>query len=173
MAFDENARKARENAYLQHMLIFLESGETSSSFFRTLVDNWYAYYRGDAFLKSTGSPLWFNAVKPKDLNSKGRALSQMDFVSENAEAVLTHKAQGILVKDHAVPVKLLRDRLIEEQPTSLEPIREFLCTWYKLGVITEEEHRRLSDLGCKDKMPSEWDGRSVFARYEFAEIVSR
>lgn len=167
----EGDRLRREQAYLRHILIYIESGETSSSFFRTLIDNWNAYHRGGPFLKTrTGSPHWFNKVKPTDLSTLGPALRKMDFISAEAMRILDQRGGGALSKDHAVPNTLLRDMILDERPATETAVREFLLAWYRLGVITEAEHARLKDVGCKDCMPSNWSGHHRFARYIHAKI---
>ena len=54
---------------------------------------------------------------------------------------------------------------------TLELLEEFLLKYYTLGVITHEEHKKLDQLKLKHKMPHDWDGISVFARYEKAGIM--
>lgn len=146
-------------------MIYIDSGERSSSFFRTLIDNWNAYYRGGPFLNRNGSPHWFNRVTAKDRAKLAPALELMDIISPQAAAILDGKVEGVIVKDHAVPSALIRDRLLAERPETPEHIRDFLQSWYRLGVITDEEHKLLNDRGCRHTMPSAWAGTPGFARY--------
>lgn len=160
---------AYEKGYLQHLLLFTQHQSSDGHLFRTLVDNWYGYHRAGPFLNSRGRPHWFNNVQGKDHGKLGTALAAMDYISEEAAIALRSQA-GNLVKDHAIPIRALRIAMLEERPSSIEAIREYLLRWYRLGVITQSEHNRLRQLGLVSAMPSDWDERDVFARYLTAGI---
>jgi len=159
-----------ELACLEHLIIYIDSGERSSSFFRTLIDNWNAYHRGGHFLNRNGGPHWFNRVTKKDRAKLAPALEQMDIVSPRAAAILDGRVEGVIVKDHAIPSAFIRDRMLAERPSTPDQIREFLLSWYRLGVITEDEHKLLDDRDCRHTMPPGWNGAPGFARYVYAGI---
>ncbi len=129
---------------------------------RTLLDSWFAYSRGRLYLKSTGSVQWFNH---KDLEKPRlrEAVVGMHFVSEDAWNVLFGKApsQG-LVKDHAVPVKVLRREIKEKNFQDIAELEQFLIDRYRLGVITNSENAKLRG-GLAHELPD--NDRSEYARY--------
>lgn len=185
---------------LEYIKTYLKFGHDDTRLFRTLAANWYAYFMGPQFLKPTGKnegqAEWFNnptnMFKPKHKSRVIKALRDMDFVSEKALAVI-HKAEqdnelqdeDRLAVDHVVPNRVLAEKLRIESnraakngPLSDDQIENFLCKYYRLGVITKMEHDQIGDKkknGGKnfcDKMPDGWDNDPIkpklFARYENA-----
>jgi hypothetical protein len=49
--------------------------------------------------------------------------------------------------------------------------QEAIRRWYHIRIITEEEHRKLGDVGLGDRMPMDWDQTDVEARYKKAGII--
>jgi len=54
---------------------------------------------------------------------------------------------------------------------SIDALRAFLKAHYRLGVLTFEENARLNSRGLVSRMPDNWDGRDVFARYSTVGII--
>jgi hypothetical protein len=102
-----------EQAYLEHILLYLRSADPNGPMFRTLCDNWFAYHMGGPFLSRGQRPIWFNNPDPQKHQS---ALRKMHFISTAAEKVLDGKSAERLVKDHAIPIAVLRRTVIERQP---------------------------------------------------------
>jgi hypothetical protein len=86
--FGRPGEQRLEVACLQHLLIYIDSGERSWSFFCMLIDNWNAYHRGGPFLDRNGGPYWFNRVTAKDRAKLAPALELMDIISPRAAAIL-------------------------------------------------------------------------------------
>lgn len=136
-------RKA--DSYLEHILIAARVGDRSSGLWRNMVDNWNCYSRGDPFvtLQGRGGPRWFNKATAL---KHGQALRLMHRRSVEADAVMARFPTEPLAVDHAVPVNVLRDMAIEQVSAweCPEDVRAFLAKWYRLCVITQAEHGRLS-----------------------------
>lgn len=148
-----------ENAYLEYLKIYLNTKEENGPLFRTFVDNWFAYSEGSPFLNSRGKPKWFNnpnPVKERD------ALLAMHFKSKDAMRIIYGKQEGRLMKDHSIPIKILRILICEELGTGpgVSKIKQFLKKYYRIGVITK-----------KEDMPENWDRSNVFARYKKVNII--
>lgn len=159
-----------ESVYLKHILLAVGVRDYSAPF-RTFFDNWFAFKEGGPFLNGNSRPHWFNAPSP---DKHGQALRRAHFVSQDAARTLGGLARERLMKDHAIPVAVLRDMLFDEQPNSIEEIRAFMLKNYCFGVITDEEDRKLSAAGLRSRMPRRWaaaDG--LFARYEAVGIVAQ
>ena len=151
-------------ACLRHIQIFLEAKEYETGGpFRTFIDNWFQLKVGGVFLNRNGRPIWFNnPTKAKHFD----ALLSMDFISENALKVLEGLSDERLVKDHSIPVAVIRDILIDQKDKSLLKIEETLLDNYRLGVITKTDDNELNKQGLRAKMPSNWHvGDNQFARY--------
>ena len=83
--------------------------------------------------------------------------------------VLDGLSDDRLVKDHSIPVAVIRDILIDQKDKSLLKIEETLSYNYRLGVIAKTDDQELNKQGLRAKMPLGWQvGDNPFARY--AEI---
>lgn len=164
------ARNALEESYLKHILIAVEARDCSAPF-RTFFDSWFAFKSGGPFLNSSSRPHWFNNPCP---SRHGEALRRAHFVSMAAARTLAHLEPNRLVKDHAIPVAVLRDMLFDEQPGSIEEVRLMMQRKYRIGILIHEEDDMLSKSGLRSKMPVGWvKSDSPFARYEQVGIVAQ
>lgn len=72
--------------------------------------------------------------------------------------------------EHVVPLKVIVDLLLDlEQPTK-ETVGTLLSNFYRVCLVTVEEHKRLTDAGLRSKMPDDWDGKDPYARYRVVGI---
>lgn len=95
----------------------------------------------------------------------------MDFISTGARAVLDGASDDRLIKEHAVPVRKLRELLTNlGADASVNEIEETLIKYYKLGVLTKEEDDKINQASLNSRMPLDWDGENMFARYAAAKI---
>jgi hypothetical protein len=129
---------------------------------RTLFDSWYAHWKGPPYVKSTGTVQWFN-YREMALPRLREAVKSMHYVSKDAWDVLIEKvAAQRLMKDHAVPVKVLRREIKAKSFATVEQLERFLIDRYRVGVITKTEDDRLP----KDLRADMPDGdHSEYARY--------
>ncbi|MBU1447017.1 MAG: hypothetical protein KKF58_01775 [Gammaproteobacteria bacterium] len=80
--------------------------------------------------------------------------------------------------EHVIPVKVVMDMLISDwRDTAVTnqnvlKLKEFLRDNLLLAEITHEEDGMLNQCGLQKKMPSNWDGVDLFARYRAAGIFS-
>jgi hypothetical protein len=163
-----NSSNLLEQSYLKHILIAVEVRDFSFPF-RTAFDNWWAFKEGGPFLNGNSRPHWYNNPSP---DKHGRALNRAHFISQAAARTLGSLARERLMKDHAIPVAVLRDLLFDEQPKSVDEIRAFMLRYYRFGIITQEEDDSLNAAGLRSKMPRQWNrGDSPFARYDAVGIV--
>ena len=161
--------KMLENSYLEHISIFLKSGNENKHLLRTFIDDWFAYSTGGPFLNKNGKPKWFN--KPDPIKDKD-ALLQMHFISNQAKHVIKNKYDTRLIKEHSVPVAVIYDILRREANPSSKMVKNILLKYYRLGVLTKIEDEKLSRRGFKSSMPPNWSlDDDVFARYNEAGIV--
>lgn len=77
------------------------------------------------------------------------------------------------MKNHAIPVCVLRDMLFVQQRRSIDDLRAFLLHHVLFGIITFEEDELLNRADLRSRMPAGWvaDRDSPFARYEEVGIV--
>jgi hypothetical protein len=159
-----------EESYLKRILASVAVNDFSAPF-RTDFDNWFAFKEGGAFLNANSRPHWHNNPCP---DKHGAALRRAHFVSHAAARTLGGVTRERLMKDHAIPVSVLRDMLFEEQPRSTEEVRAFMLRYYCFGIITEEEDAELNRAGLRSRMPDGWTPNdSPFARYEKVGIVAQ
>lgn len=166
----------RAIAYLEVLQLAIE--HELNDIIRTSFDNWAAYDKAakgyTGFVTSSGSPIWFNKVRPI---KRREALKRMSFISKNAGKLIKSNSEEAVMVDHSIPVSVLRNRLIEKwkaspQGLSVEQIQRFLRRYHRRGVITYDEDERLSRKGLMAKMPEDWkfSGCSICARYDAVKI---
>lgn len=155
---------------LRHIQIATEARDRAAPF-RTFFDNHFAYRSGGPFLSRTGTPLWFNAPCPK---RDREALMGAHFVSAEAMRVIAGLSSEALVRDHAIPVRVLRDLLMNAHAPTIQLINGYMQDFYRLGIITRSEDQRLNAAGLRSTMPEGWTGRcSPFARYDVVGITAQ
>lgn len=110
-------------------------------------------------------------IHPNNLSEATRdCLLNMHFISKDALNAINSRSDTQLIKDHAMPVKVISELLKQDDCPSEESVEKLLLNFYKLGVLTQEEDKVLNQLSLKSAMPNDWDGINVFARYEEAGI---
>lgn len=138
-------------------------GKCEHSSFRTLVDDWYAYCRGEPFIfiptrSRDKSPRtqWFNRRDLIKCRLRNAVLS-MDFVSRNARKLLDQDdPDRHLVKDHSIPLKVIRcelRKLALVKRLTASDVEQKLIELYWLGVITKEEDACLNKNCLRASMP--------------------
>lgn len=185
-ATDRTAKVARlADSYLDHIRISVEAGDVGSPF-RDFVDNWWAFTCEADYHRSVGDRvIWFN--NPDAIGRRAMLLS-LPFRSTGAEAVLQYAAEQPqsyrerralkdkavkLIVDHAVPLAVIVGQLFEIGfDLSRQGIRAHLERFHCLGLITDSEDARLNGLGLRSRMPRDWDGEDLTARYQAAEIAA-
>lgn len=158
---------SRAAACIEMLSLYVRLKIGSSQIFRTLVDDWFAFSRGFPFLNSKGKPVWLNNPDPA---RREAALLGMHYISEKARRCIKGR-ERCLVKDHAIPLQKLEQMLKHEwRDWSPAGVRAFLERYYRLGVITQEEHTQLSQRGFRSSMPPDWDKLDPWARYKAVKI---
>ena len=72
--------------------------------------------------------------------------------------------------EHVVPKKVIIDKLLKiDHPNQLK-IRDYLEKYYRVCVVTKEEHKRLAQMELRSEMPKDWDQLNPFSRYVQAGI---
>nr|WP_314444395.1 hypothetical protein [uncultured Sphingomonas sp.] len=170
MALDPIRCSELRLSYARQILAFVEVNNPYGHLMRTLLDGWYAAKRGWPFMMRPGhggegySPIHLNAPKP---NQHRQALLLLRH-SRAAHDIMHHRATGDLVKDHAVPIRAIRQWVCEANLSKPEDVDTFLAKWYRVALITKEEHRCLDKVNLRSAMPNNWNSSDPWARY--AEI---
>lgn len=81
------------------------------------------------------------------------------------------KAKDKCQVEHVVPLKVIVDLLLELKNPTKHKVGSLLKKYYRVKLVTKEEHQRLSALGLRSKMPENWDRSDPCARYKVANIV--
>ena len=71
--------------------------------------------------------------------------------------------------DHAVPVRIVIDEMLEAGPDP-DAVERILRTRVRAVLLTKPEHERLRSCGLSSRMPDDWDGVDWRARYVAAGI---
>lgn len=59
--------------------------------------------------------------------------------------------------EHAVPMMVLVNKLMNKRPLTKKYIFDTLTKYYRVVVVTKEEHQRLNGSGLTSKMPNNWN----------------
>lgn len=165
-----DGRNSLEISTLQHIQIAAEAKDRGAPF-RTFFDNLHAYRVGGPYLNMNGRPVWLNSPCP---HRHRDALLGAHFVSVGAMRVLAGLADEPLIKDHATPVSVLRELLIEAGCSTVNAVEALVGRFYRIGIITRCEDTRLVASGLRSRMPNGWRaGDGPFARYEAVGITAQ
>lgn len=165
---------------LNYIQAYIKSKDQSCHRFRGFVDEWYGHHKGGCFLTrkrkdNQGERVrWLNNPDiTKDVYNK--CMRDLHVVSEQALKILKRKGSEPLIKEHAIPIKKLRELVFLKlnSNSKIECIEQFLLTYYRVGAITKKEDLDVNKKGLKDCMPTNWDSnepRGLYARYDKAKI---
>jgi hypothetical protein len=67
--------------------------------------------------------------------------------------------------EHVVPQMAVVNRLMDMEPLTEVAVTELLTRWFRVMLVTHDEHARLNASGLRSTMPSDWDGTDLFSRY--------
>ena len=173
------------DSYLEHIRIAVEARDAGAPF-RDFIDNWAAFSSDTNHHRSAGNrPKWFNNP---DATRRMAMLKTLRFRSVAADEILSlatktpaeYRARvkegdtGVrLIVDHAVPIAVIVEHLFTQAADlTTDRIRSVLERWYCLGLLTIADNGKLNTGSLGSKMPPEWHGVDVFARYKQAGIVA-
>lgn len=74
------------------------------------------------------------------------------------------------VVEHVIPQMLLVNWLMDMEPLTESAVIELLTSYFRVMLVTREEHGLLNSIGVRSTMPSDWDKEDVYARYRLAGI---
>lgn len=86
-------------------------------------------------------------------------------VSAAAEP-LVNNTDADLVADHAVPISLLLKEVYAQESLTLDALVNLVGKYSIMVLITDAEDDRLAARGLVNKMPGDWDGQDILARYK-------
>ena len=69
------------------------------------------------------------------------------------------------VVEHVVPQMEIINMLMEMNPITKMKVEGLLKKYFRVLLVTFEEHNRLNSSGLRSKMPEDWDKKDVWARY--------
>lgn len=72
--------------------------------------------------------------------------------------------------EHVVPQMVIVNMLMDMNPRSKTEVENILRNYFRVCLVTKEEHRRLNACGLGSKMPATWNKEDVWARYRVVGI---
>ena len=72
--------------------------------------------------------------------------------------------------EHVIPQMYIVNMLMDMSTINKDKIRNILEKYFHVLLVTKEEHRRLNASGLRSKMPDDWDGENIWARYDAVGI---
>ncbi|MDT8413418.1 MAG: hypothetical protein RQ875_13220 [Vicingaceae bacterium] len=120
------------NIELEH--IQLEIKHQRGQHLRHFIDQYFCYKKG--YVTKSGKPAW-------------KKIFWNECVSVDAE-----KNGGKVVKEHIVPISVIKDMLLKLGPNAtIKDIQKILDDFVMFATITKDEDKKLNDAGLKSKMP--------------------
>ena len=124
--------------------------------------------------------LFVQNYKIKLNSKKRRQYLVVDYFSEKALDLIDSETEfntSNFSFEHMVPKgKYIFNRIKEEAKKNISDdelqklIYELVDKYYYVALITQEENEKLTKQGYREKMPEDWDGESIKARYQKAGI---
>ena len=94
--------------------------------------------------------------------------------SQKANIPRSKAATGKSISDceveHAVPQMVIVNMLMEMSPLTKQKVKNILEKYFKVLLVTREEHELLNASGLRSTMPVDWDKKDPYARYRKAGI---
>jgi len=72
--------------------------------------------------------------------------------------------------EHVVPQMEIVNMLMNMNPLNKTEVERILKTYFRVLLVTKEEHDMLNASGLRSKMPKDWDRKDVWARYKCVGI---
>ena len=86
-------------------------------------------------------------------------------------AIIAEKKQTERTEvEHSVPVNKIIDMLLDLKKINSKEAESILKKYYRVYVVTVSEHKKLSNLKLRSKMPDDWDYKDPYVRYKKAGI---
>jgi len=73
--------------------------------------------------------------------------------------------------EHVVPQMVIVNILMDRPDLTKRKVGNILKKYFYVMLVTKEEHERLNSSGLRSKMPEDWDGKDVWARYRQVGII--
>ena len=103
-----------------------------------------------------------NIMKMSSVNK-----SQRDTIKKSKMAIIAYKNKSEKLEiEHAVPIKVIVDLLLDLTPLTSIEIENLLNKYFRVCMVTKSEHKKLSDAKLRSKMPDDWDNEDPYARYK-------
>ncbi len=75
-----------------------------------------------------------------------------------------------LIVEHVVPQMEIVKMLMDMEPLEKKNVEMILTKYFRVILVTKDEHSKLNASGLRSKMPNDWDGKDVWARYKAVDI---
>lgn len=98
------------------------------------------------------------------------ALNELEKGSVLVSEAVNENPEMKFIHEHTFPFRLLRDKLMSLKDVNFESVSSILDKFHVVTKITYEEDQKLKKNGLNLDMPSDWDSKNPFARYEAVGI---
>jgi hypothetical protein len=72
--------------------------------------------------------------------------------------------------EHVIPQMEIVNMLMDMNPLNKTEVEKILKKYFRVLLVTKEEHNKLNASGLRSKMPENWDRKDVWARYRYVGI---
>ena len=99
---------------------------------------------------------------------------QLSSLSRKSEIPRSRKARKLplseCIVEHVVPKMEIVNWLMDMEPLTERRVSNLLRKYYRVMLVTRDEHALLNASGLRAKMPKAWDRKNVLARYDMVGI---
>ena len=109
-----------------------------------------------------------NKITPR----RGKSLKERaHYMSIEAYERMKKGSFSDLIADHMVPISVVNEKILNLDSYSIETIKGIIHQYAGICVITKEENKTLGNkYKLNQRMPEDWDGINISARYKTAGI---
>lgn len=87
-----------------------------------------------------------------------------------AAAPLINDPNADLISDHAIPISVLIEEVYARPELSIDDLVLLVSQYSIMVLLTAAEDDRIATAGLVKKMPADWDGQELLARYRSVGI---
>ena len=92
--------------------------------------------------------------------------SHRHLIKRSKNAIIAENNSEKTEVEHAVPLKVIVDLLLNLNSPNNSKIENLLKSLYRVCIVSKKEHKRLTEANLRSEMPIDWNGKDPYARYK-------
>ena len=92
--------------------------------------------------------------------------SHRHLIKRSKNAIIAENNSEKTEVEHAVPLKVIVDLLLNLNSPNNSKIENLLISLYRVCIVSKKEHKSLTEANLRSEMPIDWNGKDPYARYK-------